>query len=157
MLDTVPDTVPDIMPDTKIDRPIRTILDQDQARRSTALSTHRVLLDHLRAVCSIPVFSVLIRVLLIFVPIFATSVLHTSIASAQDLSRTSDRPKVVYGEDNRRDLYEVNDPVLRDRAERSIFAMVSASDVNIANNGTVRFNASTLRESVGVCLSLIHI
>lgn len=57
--------------------------------------------------------------------------------------------KVIYGDDNRRDLYEVSDPLYLELAE-STAAMVSDRAMTIDDNGVVTFKGRTLLQR-GIC------
>jgi V8-like Glu-specific endopeptidase len=58
---------------------------------------------------------------------------------------------VVYGTDNRTDVYAHADATLRARAEQSTVALVSADVLNTRNANNVTFYADTLRSSQDLC------
>lgn len=59
--------------------------------------------------------------------------------------------KVIYGDDNRRDLYEVSDPLYLELAE-STAAMVNDNALTVDDNGSVTFKSKTLTQR-GICAS----
>lgn len=59
--------------------------------------------------------------------------------------------KVIYGEDNRKDIYESDSALFRNLAASTV-ALVSASDVRIVGD-VARLQGRTLRESMNVCAS----
>ncbi|NVJ21282.1 MULTISPECIES: trypsin-like peptidase domain-containing protein [Myxococcus] len=63
---------------------------------------------------------------------------------------TTEQP-VVYGTDNRTDVYAHANATLRQRAEKSTVALMSPSDYTVGSNGTVTFNAPTLGSAYGLC------
>ena len=58
--------------------------------------------------------------------------------------------KVIYGSDNRKDLYEVTNPLHAKLAESTV-ALVRRSDTTQTSSGMVRIFAGTLEQSMGVC------
>ena len=58
---------------------------------------------------------------------------------------------VVYGTDNRTDVYAYPASVLRTRAEKSTVALMNPSDFNTSNPNNVTFNASTLQSAYNLC------
>jgi V8-like Glu-specific endopeptidase len=63
----------------------------------------------------------------------------------------TERQPVVYGIDDRTDVYAHADATLRDRAQRSTVALMRQSAINAANPTNVTFNAATLRGARGLC------
>lgn len=57
---------------------------------------------------------------------------------------------VVYGQDDRRELYEVNDPSM-DRAARSVAAIIPRDNITTLADGTVRWSPVTAGESYNLC------
>ncbi|MCE9673635.1 serine protease [Myxococcus stipitatus] len=58
---------------------------------------------------------------------------------------------VVYGTDNRQDVYAHTDATLRQRAEQSTVALMSPSDFNASNPDNVTFNGSNLGTYYNLC------
>ncbi|WP_141591636.1 trypsin-like serine protease [Myxococcus sp. AB056] len=58
---------------------------------------------------------------------------------------------VVYGPDNRTDVYAYPASVLRTRAEKSTVALMNPSDFNASNPNNVTFNGSTLQSAYNLC------
>ncbi|RKH05111.1 serine protease [Corallococcus sp. CA053C] len=65
----------------------------------------------------------------------------------------TEKQPVVYGTDNRTDVYAHADATLRARAQQSTVALMSPSDFNTTNPNNVTFNASTLRSAYNLCTS----
>ncbi len=66
--------------------------------------------------------------------------------------RFTDKGKaVVYGSDDRQDVYAHSDATMRARALQSTVALVSASDVDASNPSNVRLAGATLGQSEGLC------
>ncbi|MCE9671027.1 serine protease [Myxococcus stipitatus] len=63
----------------------------------------------------------------------------------------SRRDPVVYGNDDRTDVYAHPNATLRARAEQSTVALMNPSDYTIASDGTVTFNASSLGTAYNLC------
>ncbi|GHG87213.1 serine protease [Comamonas sp. JC664] len=59
--------------------------------------------------------------------------------------------EVVYGTDNRTDVYAYPASVLRQRAEQSTVALMAPSALNTTNANNVTFNAPTLRSAYNLC------
>jgi V8-like Glu-specific endopeptidase len=66
-------------------------------------------------------------------------------------STGTDKQPVVYGIDNRTDVYAHADATLRARAQQSTVALMNPSDFNATNPNNVTFNASTLRSAYNLC------
>jgi hypothetical protein len=60
------------------------------------------------------------------------------------------RRAAIYGQDDRRELFEVDDPELRLLGERSVVAMVAQTALR-EGPGTIRLEGSTLGERVQLC------
>ncbi len=58
---------------------------------------------------------------------------------------------VVYGTDNRMDVYAHADATLRARAQQSTVALMNPSDFNASNPNNVTFTASTLQSAFNLC------
>lgn len=58
---------------------------------------------------------------------------------------------VVYGTDNRTDVYAHADATMRARALQSTVALISASDLITTTPSAIRFRASTLAQAEGLC------
>ena len=69
---------------------------------------------------------------------------------AQDHVVTQGAP-VVYGDDDRRDFYDVSSPLWRQRTQESVVALMPSSALVPAGAGRFRVRAGTLREELGVC------
>jgi V8-like Glu-specific endopeptidase len=70
-------------------------------------------------------------------------------AVAQDLE-TLEQP-VVYGQDDRRDLYEITDDSVRTLVTESVVTLVNRSNVNAADPNNVRINGQTLGQAFNLC------
>lgn len=73
-----------------------------------------------------------------------------SLAAAQGAA-AEQAPKVVYGEDDRMDVYAHPDPFWQDLATAGVVAFVDAADVREGDDGRVRLVGRPLSQSVGVC------
>jgi V8-like Glu-specific endopeptidase len=71
-------------------------------------------------------------------------------APEQDSLGESKAP-VVYGTDNRTDVYAHADATLRARAQQSTVALVAPGDINSSNPNNVTFSASTLQSAYNLC------
>ncbi len=58
---------------------------------------------------------------------------------------------VVYGTDNRTDVYAHADATLRARAQQATVALMSPGDINTTNPNNVTFNAPTLQSAQNLC------
>jgi V8-like Glu-specific endopeptidase len=64
----------------------------------------------------------------------------------------TDQQPVVYGTDDRMDVYAHPNATLRARAQQSTVALMNPSDYTVnATTGAVTFNASTLQSAYGLC------
>ncbi len=63
---------------------------------------------------------------------------------------TQEKP-VIYGTDNRQDVYAHADATLRARAQQATVALMRPSDFNAANPNNVTFNGSTLGSTYNLC------
>ncbi len=63
---------------------------------------------------------------------------------------TQQKP-VVYGTDNRQDVYAHTDATLRARAQQATVALMNPADFNATNPNNVTFNGSTLGASYNLC------
>jgi len=75
---------------------------------------------------------------------------------ATEVTATNDGPgantdEVVYGTDNRQDVYAHPTATLRDRAAQATVALMDASTLSTSSSGTVSFNASTLQSAYDLC------
>lgn len=59
--------------------------------------------------------------------------------------------EVVYGADDRQDVFAHPDATLRARAQQATVALMSPSALNTSNPNNVTFNGNTLREAEGLC------
>jgi S1-C subfamily serine protease len=59
--------------------------------------------------------------------------------------------KVVYGTDNRQDVYAHPDATLRERAAASTVALMDSYMIDASNPGDIGFYSQTLREAQGLC------
>lgn len=59
--------------------------------------------------------------------------------------------EVVYGTDNRQDVFAHPSAILADRARQSTVALMSPSAINASNPDNVTFNAPTLQQSRNLC------
>jgi V8-like Glu-specific endopeptidase len=75
------------------------------------------------------------------------------VASVDETSVNTDERGVVYGTDNRMDVYAHPDATLRLRAQESTVALMSKSTINASNPNNVRFSAETLGSAYGLCSS----
>ncbi|RKG59525.1 serine protease [Corallococcus sp. AB011P] len=65
----------------------------------------------------------------------------------------TEKQPVVYGTDNRTDVYAHTNATLRARAQQSTVALMNPSDFNATKPDDVTFNASTLRSAYNLCTS----
>ncbi len=72
-------------------------------------------------------------------------------ASPDQDSLGETQSKVVYGTDNRTDVYAHADATLRARAQQATVALMSPSSINTSNPNNVTFNSSTLQSSYNLC------
>jgi V8-like Glu-specific endopeptidase len=63
---------------------------------------------------------------------------------------TQEKP-VIYGTDNRQDVYAHADATLRARAQQATVALMNPSDFNATNPNNVTFNGSTLGSAYNLC------
>lgn len=72
-------------------------------------------------------------------------------AQSADVAVGESQSPIIYGEDNRQDLYEVEDRTLRAVARSSVVALIESSRVYRPNSGAVRIAPRTLREAYSLC------
>ncbi len=60
---------------------------------------------------------------------------------------------IIYGEDDRQELYAVSDPAVREIGWSSVAAMIHSSLLYRPPSGGVRVTASTLKQSYRLCAS----
>ncbi|HWO24609.1 MAG TPA: serine protease [Kofleriaceae bacterium] len=60
---------------------------------------------------------------------------------------------VVYGTDNRQDVYAHTDATLRARAQQATVALMSPGSINTSNPNNVTFSSSTLQQAENLCAS----
>lgn len=73
-------------------------------------------------------------------------------AAGCDNDKPQEQPgSVVYGQDNRQDVYAHGDATLRQRAAESTVALMHSSDFNARDPENVRFNGSTLGARLNLC------
>jgi hypothetical protein len=70
--------------------------------------------------------------------------------SSEGAPATGEQP-VVYGTDDRTDVYAHADATLRLRAQQSTVALMDAVDINTTNPNNVTFNAPTLQRAYNLC------
>lgn len=94
------------------------------------------------------------------VPIFALALAGSAVAGCAALDDPPPQPDdevaevespVIYGTDNRTDVYAHANATLRARAEQATVALMSPSSINLANPNNVTFNSSTLQQSQNLC------
>ena len=68
-----------------------------------------------------------------------------------DITLEAHEREVIYGEDTRRDLYQVDEPALATLARTSIMAMISESNVNVSSDGAVTLLGGTLQRRYQLC------
>jgi hypothetical protein len=73
----------------------------------------------------------------------------SALPALEDLGKSKD--PVVYGTDNRTDVYAHGDATLRARAQQSTVALMNPGDFNTSNPNNVTFNASTLQSAFNLC------
>jgi hypothetical protein len=73
------------------------------------------------------------------------------VATGEAPALETEKKPVVYGVDNRADVYAHPDATLRLRAQQSTVALMNPSDFNTANPNNVTFNASTLQSAFNLC------
>ena len=72
-------------------------------------------------------------------------------ATTHSVSLEVRQDQVIYGEDTRRDLYEVDDPELERLARRSIMAMFSENALQANDDGSITVRGNTLGSRYGLC------
>jgi V8-like Glu-specific endopeptidase len=94
------------------------------------------------------------------VPIFALALAGSAVAGCATLDDPTPPPDdevaevespVIYGTDNRTDVYAHANATLRARAELATVALMSPSSINLSNPSNVTFNSSTLQQSQNLC------
>ena len=90
--------------------------------------------------------------ILMFTSVLALGVLSCDEIDYQDIALSDSESEVVYGSDDRQDVYAHPDSNLRRLAEQSTVALTGLStfDTSNANNYTIR-SSSTLRSSYNLC------
>ena len=83
--------------------------------------------------------------------LFALAACGTATVSATDNGPGAAQDEVVYGTDDRMDVYAHPTATLRDRAQQSTVALMDASTLSTSSSGTVSFNAPTLQSAEGLC------
>ena len=66
---------------------------------------------------------------------------------------TETESPVVYGTDNRTDVYAHPDVTLRARAQQATVALMSPGTINTSNPNNVTFSSQTLQQSQNLCAS----
>jgi Trypsin-like peptidase domain len=66
-------------------------------------------------------------------------------------SVSESKDPVVYGTDNRMDVYAHPDATLRARAQQATVALMNPGDINTSNPNNVTFNAPTLQSYLNLC------
>jgi S1-C subfamily serine protease len=74
----------------------------------------------------------------------------TSVHAQSNELVTTGQP-VVYGQDDRRDVYQVSDDAIRTLATESVVTLVNRSALNAADPNNVRFAAATLGQNFDLC------
>jgi len=79
----------------------------------------------------------------------------TAVGDAEELDEStevrSQEQAIVYGTDDRQDLYEVDDPVLREVARSSVAALIKSSLVHRLATGSVSISQTTLGQTYHLC------
>ncbi|AKQ69517.1 Trypsin domain protein [Myxococcus hansupus] len=76
---------------------------------------------------------------------------ESALPGEQSPETDTQQQPVVYGLDDRTDVYAYPLSVLRDRAEQSTVALMGSSAINTSNPDNITFNASTLRSANNLC------
>jgi hypothetical protein len=76
----------------------------------------------------------------------------TIILSLITCSLFAEQPKVIYGEDNRRDVFEVYEGDLKEYSESTV-ALVAKSELKISYDGKYRLRGQTVGERFNLCRS----
>lgn len=71
--------------------------------------------------------------------------------AANDAPLSETEHPVVYGTDNRTDVYAHADATLRARAQQSTVALMSPSSINTSNPNNVTFSSQTLQQAQNLC------
>jgi len=72
-------------------------------------------------------------------------------ASPDHDTLSENQSPVVYGTDNRQDVYAHPDATLRARAQQATVALMSPSSINATNPNNVTFNSQTLQTAFNLC------
>lgn len=75
-----------------------------------------------------------------------------AVAATMSVGFVNVTPKVIYGEDGRREIYEVEAAVVRDIAESTV-AMIPNRSLLARAGGTFEIKAGTMQTEMGVCSS----
>jgi MYXO-CTERM domain-containing protein len=82
----------------------------------------------------------------------AATLTSAVLASAcTDPIATSTEQPVVYGEDDRQDVYAFGDPAWAARAAEVSAALISTSDINATNPNAIQLDARTLQQELNLC------
>jgi hypothetical protein len=85
----------------------------------------------------------------LFILTLSSCVAVTDADEAQQVS--SQEQAIVYGDDDRQDLYQVEDPVIRELARSSMAALIKSNAVHRLSSGMVRVDPLTLKETYDLC------
>jgi V8-like Glu-specific endopeptidase len=91
------------------------------------------------------------RAVAVTLSVFSASVLSSCVDPGTSAPVGATRSEVVYGEDDRREFFEVSDPVLRQRLARSTVAIVPAGRIDVSNPEQITFDVPSLGDDDGLC------
>ncbi len=85
--------------------------------------------------------------------LFRVFALVAGVSACADSAPATDRAAqpVIYGDDDRRDVYDHPDMALRTLAQQSIVALMRTDAINATDPANVTFNSMTLREGYNLC------
>ena len=78
-------------------------------------------------------------------------VLHVVACSASDEATSASDSAVVYGADDRKDVFEHDNESLKTLARKSIVALMESDAIDESDPNAIRYNAATLGEAYGLC------
>ena len=78
-------------------------------------------------------------------------VVSASSAQAQSSDVVTTEQPVIYGQDDRRDVYQVSDDAIRTLATESVVTLMNRSALNASDPNNVRFSAATLGQNFDLC------
>jgi V8-like Glu-specific endopeptidase len=80
------------------------------------------------------------------------SLVGLAVAATMSVGFVNVTPKVIYGEDGRREIYEVESPVIRDLADSTV-ALIPLRNILARAGGTFEIKAGTMESEMRVCPS----